>query len=329
MNIVATIKPKKETRDIVNTLLELGVSSFRINFGRGAVNENLRLIEKCKRLSENMNIKCTLFADLPGAKKRLGKFENSEVRLREGDEFCVDKNKDQIGNENRVSINDMSAMDYCEVGDRIMISDDDQPILEITRKGKNTMICTVLKECRLYNHCGITINHKYIAAKQLSTEDKQMIKELKGISDFICPSFVDSKTIVDEAKSILGTASNQKIIAKIETPVGISKLDEILYVANGIMLCRGDLKHFYSLEKINQFGEMMKQKCSTYKDKLLIFATDYFESMINGEHLSKYDEEQLNRVLTINPDYLILNETAYAANWKSICKTAINKMLYE
>lgn len=313
---VATIKPRVGIHSIINELLHIGIENFRINFARSSIEDNLLLISSCYDQIKNLNGK--IFIDLPGNKIRVCEFINGFVMLKKGQLFTLDNKKTQPGDNQRTAVNNHLFIETADVGDLIMIGSG-KPVLRVIEKQNNNLVCKVLNNCKLYRLAGIKLYGKYLESIGLTNEDKKILESIDNKVDFICPSFVDNK---NQIKQIRNMEVKAKIIAKIESPIGVREMDSILHVADGLMLCRGDLKNFYSLSEVEEVGYRMKKLVGQHKDKILVFATDYFSSMVYGDYLSTSENEILSRALAQKPDFIIINETSYSKSWKQIAKTA-------
>ena len=316
---VLTIKPQTNYFEKLVKLFELGFVNFRINFARGSVDENYNLIREYKNFFKSKNQQCLIFVDLPGYKIRLGSFVNGSEMLTHGQKYVFDFMKDNPGNIHRVYIGDSIIHEMSKKGDILVLSNGVQ--FEVVDKTLSELVTVVIKEGKIYNFCGIMIAGKYIENEKLSEADQNILSQMTDEVDFICPSFVDNVSVIDQIQKFYTLKRNQRIIAKIESPIGVRNMKDIAYCSDGIMLCRGDLSYFYDRTKIELLGHEMKIVTNELNKKLA-FATDYFKSMVDGNDLSLDDFESLKNALKIKPDYIVLNETSYSIAWEKIARKA-------
>lgn len=318
---VATVKPGSHTSEKVRTMVSLGITAFRINFARSQDSNNFDLLRYCRTYSAQQGKECTLFVDLPGPKLRLGSFLNGSEQLVNGQEYCLDLRTNLLGDHRRAYVVDSTLHRHASAGNKLILCDG-RVVLEVIDKLGDQLRCQVLQGGKIYTNCGVAIEGLYLENQELSQRDQEILGCLDSIVDFICPSFVDSPLLVSQVHEHTGTAPRQGVIAKIESPLGVATLAEIASQCEGIMLCRGDLKTFYNSEEIESLGLRMKELTHD-RGKRLVFATDYFRSMVDGGTLSETDYLSLKRALELRPDYLIINETSYSQAWLEIAATSV------
>lgn len=96
-------------------------------------------------------------------------------------------------------------------------------------------------------------------------------------------SFVRDASHILEYREYLKTIGAPRIpvIAKIETLDGVQNIDEIIAVADGIMVARGDLGAQVPMEQLPSVQEMIVEKCLK-AGKQVVVATNMLESMIEN-----------------------------------------------
>lgn len=321
--IIATIKPKKGILKIITTILESRISSFRINFSRGSFNDNFELIDECKFLFSKYSVDGNIFVDLPGNKFRLGKFKNGYSILKRKQLIRVSFGNTILCGNNQLYVNNDKLFSCSYIGNHLKLCDG-TIILKIINKQNNNLSCEVIKGGRIYNRCSIVNSELYIENIELSNDDIRILNHIKDKVEYICPSFVDTNKIILQIKTIKEVKPKKGIIAKIESPIGLRNVTSIIKECDGLMLCRGDLKNFYSMYYINNnIANKLKQLCQL-NDKKIIFATNYFKSMVDGSNINKHETSTLKKVQLMNPDYLIINETSHSEYWHKIIKVASN-----
>ena len=319
--LVATVQPHDAVVEQLEALLEIGFGSFRVNFGRGTLDANVQLIELISSLCLRRG-GCTLFVDLPGRKARLGMFENGSENIVAGQSYILDTESNDPGGSFQAPLESKQLYSDASRGD-ILGTSSEGPIFEVTAKRQTSLLCRVVKGGRLYNRRGIFIAGKYRENTTLTSMDVEILKHVDDSVSFVCPSFSDNTAIVSQVRDIAVQNHNWQIVAKIESPYGVQNMADIAKAADGLMLCRGDLQTFYSIEELEEVGASILN-CGRSAGKAVVYATDYFADMERDGVQSKDGACTAARAFRARPDFLILNETSASDHWRQIALTAMS-----
>lgn len=308
----------KDSKEKIKQYIELGAKNYRINFGRKSISENIEQMKVMNKLSNELS-EIKLFFDLPGHKIRFGKFEAGKVSIKENQIMYI---KDDIilCSENQYSFKDEFYDNY-QVGDILLLSSG--LTMEVVNKSHKQYIVKACSDGEVYSFCGISVSNRYLIHDRLLDEELNILKRISNTHeikfDYVCPSFTDTAEIIDEIRNLL-TDHKFDIIAKIESPIGVSNLSEIAEKADGIMLCRGDLSSFYTANEIYDLGIKMSNICEE-KNKIFIVATDFFNEFVSNEFISDNEISELYKYIKLNPNYVLINETSYVNNWQVLVET--------
>ena len=320
---VATIKSLRnfdETHRRLRLLWRLGFRAFRVNFARRTEEENVDLVFACAELGREAP--CTVMVDLPGPKVRLGRFVRGVQNLQTGTEFRITSASDVEGNSQWCGVSNAEWLRSLQTGDVLRVADG-RCELRVTSCHEQGVTCVVELGGRVHNLCGIMVHGRYSPYAALCSRDVDVLSVLPECIDMICPSFSDGMEIVEQVAEHVGSWDRRpRIIAKIESPAGVQKVEDIAQVSDGLMVCRGDLSTFYSAEEIVDIGEKV-HSAATAAGKTIVYATGYFRSMRDGGSLSAADYFALRSVLCRRPDYVVIDETSSASSWHAIAETAM------
>lgn len=290
---------------------ELGASAFRVNFGRGEIDENVQCIERIIRRRD-----AEVFIDLPGSKPRLGKYQEGKVYYKKGEKILLTSNAACC--QTVCALNNDNIENY-EVGDHITASSGLK--LQVCSKNHIGWDLITLNDGELYSYCGFFNINKIKIRTELSRKEICIANRLREFESQklsgICPSFTDDVRVISETRMLF---EKQKIISKIETPIGVKNMYDILEKSDGLMLCRGDLSIFYTEEELFELGKQMASACRAYKNKVFIAATDFFSNYVKNENEIKKDALELEKYLALMPDYILINETSYCSKWENIVR---------
>ena len=277
--IVCTLGPATDGEGILRGMLEAGMNVARFNFSHGDYAGHKMRLDQLKALREELNLPVAALLDTKGPEVRLKTFVNGSVLLKTDSIFTL--HTDEVeGNEHQCSITYADLPNDVKPGDSILL-DDGLVRMVVLSTTPTTIQCKVLNDGLMKTNKGVNIPGIRLSMPYVSEKDKEDI--LFGIEqgfDFIAASFVRTADDVRDLRKILNeNDSNIRIIAKIENREGVNNLDEILSVADGIMVARGDIGVEIDFTELPGIQKDMIAKCVAC-GKPVITATQMLESMI-------------------------------------------------
>ena len=278
--IVCTIGPACRNEETLAKMVLAGMNVARLNFSHGDYEEHKKNIEMLKNVREKLKAPLPIMLDTKGPELRIRTFKDHKIFLKEGDEFTF--TTDEIeGDNSRVSVSYKGIVNDLEPGDTILLNNG-LLIFRVTDVNKTEVKTRVEVGGELSDKKSMFFPGKTLSLKYLSDQDKSDI--LFGVEngiDFIACSFTSKAQDIIDIRNLLKENGNPDIdlIAKIESQSGVNNIDEILEVANGIMVARGDLGVEVPYEELPQIQKMLINKCRL-ASKRCITATEMLESMI-------------------------------------------------
>lgn len=310
--IVCTMGPNADNENIMRTLVQEGMDIARFNFSHGTHEEQKERMDKLKRIRAEEGKHIAILLDTKGPEIRTSVLKDSKkVQLMEGEEFIL-TTEEVVGDAHRVSITYKGLIDDVTTGSKILI-DDGLIELEVTGKKGNDIICKVINGGELGERKGVNVPNIPIRLPAITQKDIEDIRfGVEQDVDFIAASFVRNAECILEIKALLREcgAPYTPVIAKIENAEGIKNLDEILRVADGIMVARGDLGVEIPAEEVPYIQKMMINKC---KDcfKPVITATQMLDSMIRNPRPTRAEVTDVANAVYDGTDAVMLSgETA-------------------
>ena len=280
--IVATMGPASAPADVLTEMIIAGVDICRINFSHGNYDDVRNVITTIRALNKKLKTNVGILADLQGPKLRIGDVENNSVELVNGRSIIITTEK-CIGNSKKVYITYKKFPKDVKVGDSVLI-DDGKILLRVTStNGTNEVIATVINGGILSSKKGVNLPNTKISLPCLTEKDlKDLDFALENKVEWIGLSFVRSVTDIVDLKSIIQKKNvKARVIAKIEKPEAIAEIDNIIDMADGIMVARGDLGVELPMEQVPMIQKMLVNKCIN-ASKPVIIATQMMESMITN-----------------------------------------------
>jgi pyruvate kinase len=308
--IICTLGPSTDKPGILEGLLEAGMNVSRFNFSHGSHEEQGKRIQILRTASERLNKKVALLLDTKGPEIRLGKFAQGKVQLKIGQVFTL-TSRDVLGTVERASVNYKSLPEEVAAGNIILLSDG-LISLHVDEVKGDEIITTVQNSGEIGDRKRVAVPGVSLNLPFLSADDKADI--LFGISqdmDFIAASFVQRAGDIIAIRRLLEDANAQmEIIAKIENAEGVKNIDEIIKVADGIMVARGDLGVEIPAEEVPIVQKRLIEKCNK-AGKPVITATQMLESMMLNPRPTRAEASDIANAILDGTDCIMLSgETA-------------------
>ena len=238
VKILATLGPASSSPEMIAKLIEAGVDAFRINMSHGTQPEKAKLVEIIRGLEKQIGRPTTILFDLQGPKLRVGEFQGGTAMLESGQRFVLDMDKAK-GDATRVQLPHPELFAALTAGDRLLI-DDGKVRLKTLSVAPDRIEAEVMVGGKVSNHKGVNVPDVVVPIPALTAKDKSDLDfALAQGADYIALSFVQRPEDIAEARELVGDKA--ALLAKIEKPQAIERLDEILELADAVMVARGDL----------------------------------------------------------------------------------------
>lgn len=279
--IVCTLGPATDREGVLRQMLEAGMNVARFNFSHGSHAEHKGRLDALKALRAELGLPVAAMLDTKGPEVRLKSFAAGSVMLRTGQEFTL-TTRDIVGDEQGCSITYADLPGDVKAGDTILL-DDGLVRLTVLETTAADVRCRVENDGAMKNNKGVNVPGIRLSMPYMSQRDREDL--LFGVEqgfDFIAASFVRTAADVREIRRLLDEAdSSIQIIAKIENQEGVSNLAEILSVADGIMVARGDMGVEIDFTEIPIIQKDMIAQCVA-AGKPVITATQMLDSMMEN-----------------------------------------------
>ena len=307
--IVCTIGPASEDISTLKEMLLAGMNVARLNFSHGSHAEHLRRINNIRQASLETKVPVAILLDTKGPEIRIGDFEGV-ITLQTGQDFILTVTPGPSG-PGKVFVNYPGLPRDVQPGDRILI-DDGLIGLTVREVAGEDIHCTVENGGELSGRKGVNVPG--VPIKLPSVTDKDIEDILFGIKhqvDFIAASFVRNAADVLEIRKILEQHHSPiKIIAKIETQAAVDNIEEILAVADGIMVARGDLGVEIPAEEVPLVQKQIISQCN-FLGKPVITATQMLDSMMRNPRPTRAEASDVANAIIDGTDAVMLSgETA-------------------
>ena len=279
--IVITVGPASDTYNKIKRLASLGANVVRLNFSHGTHEDHKKKIEIVRDLERNEEFYLPILLDTRGPEIRTGLFENNGVVIKRGQTFRITM-KECLGTKDKFSVSHAGMFDDVKIKDRILIDDGNFEAVVMQKDTKNReLVCKAMNTHLVKNRKSINLPASKLSLPYISKQDEEDLKfGCENDVDYIAASFTRRRQDILDIKKVLAKYGkpNIPIIAKIENPEGVENIDDILDIADGIMVARGDLGVEIPTEDVPIIQREFVQKARRL-GKPVITATQMLDSM--------------------------------------------------
>lgn len=305
--IVATLGPASSSAARIRALFDAGVDVFRCNFSHGTHDDHRALFAAIRRVESETGRPIGILADMQGPKLRLGNFAGGKIGLAAGDKFRLDLAR-RAGDRHRAPLPHPEVFEALHPGTELLI-DDGKVRLKVTECGKDFAETECLVGGTLSNHKGVNVPHVLLPISAVTDKDRADLSfALEHGADWIALSFVQRPEDVAEGRKLVGNAAG--LMVKLEKPSAIRRLDEIIDLADGLMVARGDLGVEMPPEDVPSVQKRIIHACRL-AGKPVIVATQMLESMITAPTPTRAEASDVATAVYEGADAVMLSaETA-------------------
>lgn len=307
--IIATVGPACQRRDFLQKLAREGVDIFRINVSHTAPGALRHWIFQVREAARRSGRRLPVLVDLQGPRVRTGFREDGSIRLLEGRTVSISINARPARGEG-ITTSCLLFRDLVKKGDPILI-DNGLIELKVLRAGPHQIRCRVVEGGVLGSNKGINLPRAPIRLPTLTEGDKRAVRIASELrADYLALSFVRSEDDILAVKKLVECGKSIPIIAKIEKPVALEHMNEIMEVSEGIMVARGDLGIEIGIEKVPIVQKKLIKQANE-KGLFSITATQMLETMIERPRPTRAEASDIaNAVLDGSGAVMLSGETA-------------------
>jgi pyruvate kinase len=311
VRILATLGPASSSPKMVRSLSEAGADAFRINMSHGEQADKAALVTAIRALEEEQGRPTTILFDLQGPKLRVGDFEGGSAALASGTCFCFDRDS-SLGNAERVELPHPELFEAVSAGDRLLI-DDGKVRLRVASANAVRIETIVEVGGKVSNHKGVNVPDVLVPIPALTEKDKSDLAfALDQGADWIALSFVQRPEDVAEARALIGDRA--ALLAKIEKPAAIERLDAILELADAVMVARGDLGVELPPEDVPPLQNRIVA-AARQLGKPVVVATQMLESMVNSPTPTRAEVSDVAAAIYDGADAVMLSAESAAGDY--------------
>ncbi len=320
--VVATLGPASSDRMTIDRLFRAGADVFRINMSHTSHDRMRELVATIRAVESEHSRPIGILVDLQGPKLRLGAFKNDAAEVDRGQDFIFDTDPTP-GDATRVNLPHAEIFAAIKPGDTLLI-DDGKLRLQAIETVPQRVVARVEVGGKMSNRKGISLPDTVIPLAALAAKDiADLEAALDAGIDWVALSFIQRPEDVAEAKKI--TRGRAAVMAKIEKPQAVARLDDILDLADALMVARGDLGVEMPLERVPGVQKDMTRACRC-AGKPVVVATQMLESMIASPVPTRAEVSDVATAIFDGADAIMLSAESAAGQYPVEAVATMNRI---
>jgi pyruvate kinase len=311
VRVLATLGPASSTPEMVAKLFAAGADAFRINMSHGDQASKLPLIAAIRAIEREYGRPSTILADLQGPKLRVGKFTDDSVMLETGKQFVLDRDPTP-GDVTRVELPHREIFEGLEPHARLLL-DDGKLVLRVEEVTRDRIVTRIEIGGKLSNSKGLNVPDVVLPLAAMTEKDQSDLAfACEAGVDWIALSFVQRPEDLAEARRLI--AGRAALLAKIEKPAAVERLDEILEACDAVMVARGDLGVELPPQAVPPLQKRIVESARR-QGKPVVVATQMLESMITSPSPTRAEVSDVATAVYDGADAIMLSAESAAGDW--------------
>jgi pyruvate kinase len=317
--IIATLGPASATPEVLAQLFLAGADVFRLNFSHGSHADHAARIGMIRALEKKFGRPIGILADVQGPKLRVGQFQSGRVTLQAGQQFTLDRSA-APGDSRRVCLPHPEIFEAAEIGSMLLL-DDGKLRLRVLRKREDHLLTEVLNSGVLSDRKGVNMPDVVLPIPSLTAKDIDDLNFVLPLGiEYVGLSFVQRPEDVARAKDL--AAGRALVMAKLEKPQALENLDEILRLADAVMVARGDLGVELPPEDV-PIAQKRIIRAAQQRGMPVVVATQMLESMISAPAPTRAEASDVATAVYDGADAVMLSAESAAGQYP---REAVNMM---
>ncbi|MBW2630513.1 MAG: pyruvate kinase [Deltaproteobacteria bacterium] len=305
--IICTIGPASQSETVLSDMMRRGMTIARINFSHGTLEEHQQTIASIRMVAEKLGRRCPILVDLPGPKMRIGKLEKEPLFLTKGTEVTL-TTRNVLGTPAIIPVTYRRLPESVSPGSVIYLNDG-FIAMEVITVLDDEVLCTVTMGGQLLSGKGLNLPGAKIFMNPVTDRDLELMDFTlgEGITTF-STSFVETADDIIRAKMFAREKGREiYVVAKIERAAAVENIDEILEVADAIMIARGDLGVEIPIEEVPIVQKQLIRKANL-SCRPIITATQMLESMIDNTRPTRAEATDVANAILDGTDAVMMSE---------------------
>jgi pyruvate kinase len=323
--IVATLGPASCDRETLIDLYRAGADLFRINMSHADHDAMRERVQMIREVEKKVGRPIGILLDLQGPKLRIGEFADGGIYLTKGAEFTLDLDP-APGNAERVRLPHPEILSALKPGNTVLV-DDGKVRLHIIEASRERAKAIVDVPGKISNRKGVSLPDTEIPVSSMTEKDRADLDAgLNEGVDWVAVSFVQRPDDIAEVKKV--ARGRALVMAKIEKPQAINRLDEIMEISDSLMVARGDLGVEMPLERVPGLQKRMTRLGRRF-GKPVVVATQMLESMISSPVPTRAEVSDVATAVFEGADAVMLSAESASGQFPVEAVATMNRIAEE
>ncbi|MEZ5818868.1 MAG: pyruvate kinase [Hyphomicrobiaceae bacterium] len=321
--IIATLGPASSDPAMIEKLFDAGADVFRLNFSHGTREDHRQRLDAIRDLEKRKGRPIGILQDLQGPKIRIGTLKAGPVVIKAGDEleFRLDR---EPGDAQSVALPHPEVFENMMPGHRIMI-DDGKLQLECVGVDRDRIQARILVGGMLSDRKGVNLPQTELSISPLTPKDREDLEFGLGLGvDWVALSFVQRPSDVIEAQGLIKGRAG--VMAKIEKPAALGRMDDIVALVDAVMVARGDLGVEIPPEDVPGRQKELVRLCRQ-AGKPVVVATQMLESMVKSPSPTRAEASDVATAIYDSADAVMLSAESASGDWPVEAVSMMNRII--
>lgn len=311
IKILATLGPASRSAEMIEKLLRAGADAFRVNMSHGDHQTHAQTIATIREVEKVFGRPVAVLCDLQGPKLRVGQFAGGTAVIRHSAHFTFDRDP-APGDDTRVCLPHPELFGILQKGQRLLI-DDGKLRLRVISADADRILCSAEVGGAISDRKGVNVPDAVVPVAAMTDKDRRDLAfAVEQEADWIALSFVQRPEDLAEARRLMGGYG--ALVAKIEKPAALDRLDEIIELSDAIMVARGDLGVELNPEEVPPLQKRIVA-ATRRSGKPVIVATQMLESMIESPAPTRAEVSDVANAVYDGADAVMLSAETASGAW--------------
>ena len=326
--VVATLGPASSNREVLGGMVDAGLDVVRLNFSHGERADHAARVELVRAVAKELDHNLAILVDLQGPKIRVGVVDDNGVKLDRGREVTLVAGTDRCAEPDIPVVYPALAADVRQ-GDRILLDDGAIGLLVEDVEGERVR-CQVERGGVVKSRKGVNLPGVAVSAASLTAKDRaDVATAVEFGADYVALSFVRKPDDVAEAKQAIAEHGGDiPVVAKLERPEAIDVLDDILEVADAVMVARGDLGVELAVEQVPPIQKHIIARANSLGVPV-ITATQMLESMVASSRPTRAEASDVANAIFDGTDAVMLSQETAIGQYPVEAVATMNRIARE
>jgi pyruvate kinase len=325
VKIVATLGPASDEEETIVRLFDAGADVFRINMSHTGHDQLRDVHRRVREVEEERGRPIGILLDLQGPKLRLGTFDGGEAVLKAGERVTLDSDP-APGDATRVQVPHPEIFKSLEEGKAVLLNDG-RVRLRVEARGAGSVTCRVEVGGVVSDRKGINLPETMLPLTPITEKDRADLEAGLNLGiDWVALSFIQRPEDLAEARKM--TRGRAAVMAKLEKPLAVDRLTDIIEMSDGLMVARGDLGVELPLERLPGLQKQVIRACRR-AGKPVVVATQMLESMISSALPTRAEVSDVATAVFEGADAVMLSAESATGRYPIDAVATMNRIAEE